>query len=98
MFILVKGSEQVALRDEDSARMLAYALSDYNCEDAIKRKIIIGSEPLAENFTISFDERRIVAISQADALKVADWMFGLGVIDVNIRKENEDGREENNRD
>ena len=43
MFILVKGSEQVSLRDEDSARMLAYALSDYNCEDAIKRKIIISN-------------------------------------------------------
>ena len=89
MFILVKGSEQVSLRDEDSARMLAYALSDYNSEDAIKRKIIIGSEPLAENFTISFDERRIVAISQADALKVADWMFTLGVIEISIKKESE---------
>ena len=88
MFILVKGSEQVSLRDEDSARMLSYALSDYCCEDSVKRKIVLGSEPLVENFSIMFDERRIVAISQADALKVADWMFSLGVNEISIKREN----------
>ena len=96
MFILTKGLEQVALRDEDSVRLLSYALSDYNCPEAISRKMIIGSEPLTENYTVSFDEKNIVTISVSDALTVASWMFTLGVLSISITKEgeNEDGKSE----
>ena len=90
MFFIVKGQEQAAVRDEDSCRALSYALSDYNCNDSVSRKQVIGSEPLSENYAVEFDEKRIVTISQVDALKVADWMLTLGVIKVQITREDYD--------
>ena len=85
MYIVNKGSERVNLSDLESAKALLYSLSDYDCQDTFKKQYVSGTKKEG-TVTVSFDDRKITAITLEDAERISHWMLALGCKMVSIER------------
>lgn len=86
MHTIHKGVERVMLQDQSSATDLILSLTVLGCTEALKNQFILGNKEQLEVYEVSFLDKHIKVLTQADAEKVCHWMLDLGCQKTSIEK------------
>lgn len=86
MHTIHKGSEKIMVQNQSDATDLIVSLTVLGCTEAIKNQFILGNKEQLEVYEVSFLDKHIKVLTQADAEKVCHWMLELGCQKTSIEK------------
>lgn len=87
IFVIQKGKDRVTVPDKESAVDLMYALSLLDCYEPITKQEIQGNREDLSQYQVTFMDKKISVVGQADAEMVIHWMLVYGCDEVGIKKE-----------
>lgn len=86
VYVLQKGNERVSMTDHASLLDLSGALMILGCTEQLSQKEIKGHKQADDAFQVSFMDKTIGVVGQADVEKIIHWILTAGCAEVSIEK------------